>query len=241
MDQNNVKLPFPLSRYLSGIFHNVRVFVKCSWCFSARMTRISSQQYTSVTSAHQDEIYAATEGVYSVVCRYHFTSSGKWEKILCFPVIDGWKTLNINKQRITCGSQHKNEVAVYHINGTLLRKSGQFRTDKSGHFSGLYVSDNDDAGNVLIADRWNDKLHVMTSSRGRFYIVSLEPSVKQPRAAVLFNGDLYVTSCATKSLYRYSWVIFVTLSTDIHWNVNWNDRQSAITWQLSSNKVDLWV
>ena len=167
------------------------------------MDRISSQEYTSVAAAHQGEIYAATEGGYSVVCRYKFTTGERWEKVLCFPVIDGWKTLNVNRNRVTCGSQHENEVAVYHMNGTLIRKRGQFGSKKVGQFSGLYVSDGDDAGNVLIADRWNNELQVM-SSRGKFRIVSLEPRVEQPRAAVLFNDDLYVMSCATKSLYRYS-------------------------------------
>ena len=140
-----------------------------------------------------------------MVCRYQLKSGARrWKKILCFPVIEGWKTLSVSRERITCGSQHENEVAVYRMNGTLIRKRGQFGSEKAGHFSGLYVCDEDDAGSVLIADRWNDELQVMTASRGTFRIVSLEPKVEQPRAAVLFNGDLYVTSCATKSLYRYS-------------------------------------
>ena len=167
------------------------------------MDRISSQEYTSVAATHQDEIYAAAEGSYSVVCRYKSTGGARWEKALCFPVIDGWKTLKVNRNRVICGSQHENEVAVYHMNGTLIRRRGQSGSKKVGQFSGLYVSDADDTGSVLIADRWNNKLQVM-SLRGTFRIVSLKPKVEQPRAAVLFNGDLYVMSCATKSLYRYS-------------------------------------
>ena len=89
---------------------------------------------------------------------------------------------------------------MYSLSGELLQTYGRRLDDDAGDLSYPYISDDDDDGSVLIADRDIDRLQVM-SEHGEFSVLQLQPPVSRPRSAVLFNNQLFVTS---RELFRPS-------------------------------------
>ena len=75
----------------------------------------------------------------------------------------------------------------------MLQTYGRSGRGDAGQLSSPVISNDDDDGSVLIADRDNNRLQVM-SEQGEFSVLQLQPSVSEPRSAALFDNRLYVTS-----------------------------------------------
>ena len=57
-----------------------------------------------------------------------------------------------------------------------------------------YISDDDPAGNIIMADRGSNSIVVMEPRTLVVRRLEMEPEVRHPRAAVVFMNRLYVTS-----------------------------------------------
>ena len=101
-------------------------------------------------------------------------------------------TLIISNIQLKCCSHGDDTIKVYSLSGELLQTYDAHGNGDAGQLDGPYISDDDDDGSVLIADRSN-RLKVM-SEQGEFCVLQLQPPVSQSRSAVLFNNELYVTS-----------------------------------------------
>ena len=87
----------------------------------------------------------------------------------------------------------------------MLQTHGEEGCGDADHLACPYISDDDDDGSVLIAEEGNDRLQVM-SEQGEFSVLQLQPPVLDPRSAVLYNNNLYVTSTSygKAKIYKYS-------------------------------------
>ena len=112
--------------------------------------------------------------------------------------------LRVINNDVICSSGTNSEIHAYSLNGELLQAHGTPGSGEAGRFSKPYICDVDTAGSVLIADRDNNRLQVM-SEQGEFRVLELQPEVSKPVSAVLFNGHLYVTSGDKKTIRKYSW------------------------------------
>ena len=93
---------------------------------------------------------------------------------------------------------------MYSLTGEFLQAYGRPGSDEVGMFNGPLICDVDAAGSVLIADRGNNRLQVM-SEQGEFCVLDLQPQVFQPESAVMFSGCLYVTPGARMmSIFKYT-------------------------------------
>lgn len=90
---------------------------------------------------------------------------------------------------------------MYSVSGELLQTYSTDGDSEAG-LAEPFICDDDDDGSVLIADRFNSRLQVMTK-QGEFSVVDLQPRVSKPRAAVLFNNYLYVISGEDVTLKKY--------------------------------------
>ena len=112
-------------------------------------------------------------------------------------------TLIISNIQLKCCSHGDDTIKVYSLSGELLQTYDAHGNGDAGQLDGPYISDDDDDGSVLIADCGNNRLQVM-SEQGEFSVLQLQPPVPQPRSAVLFNNNLYVTSYNKRIIYKYS-------------------------------------
>ena len=164
-------------------------------------SRITAGDFTSV-AVHRDQMFAAG---YTKPKMVHFykRSGSSWVKVHSFSVdLDHWITLSVKNNQIKCCSDNDNKIAVYSLSGELLQTYGTSERDGgAGQLNYPYICTDDDDGSVLIADRGNDRLQVM-SEQGEFSVLQLQPPVSQPRGAVLFNNQLYVAKFG-RSLYKY--------------------------------------
>ena len=117
--------------------------------------------------------------------------------------LNGTVTLSVKNNQIKCCSSFDTKIVIYSLSGKLLQTYGTHGRDDAGHFCFPYICADDDDGSVLIADRNNCRLQVM-SEQGEFSVLQLQPPVSVPSSAVLFNNQLYVTSDWDKSLIKYS-------------------------------------
>ena len=102
-----------------------------------------------------------------------------------------------NNNRLMCSSVRHNELHVYSL------ISGEFLHAYVRPGNIQQICDVDTRGSVLIADRDNNRLQVI-SEQEEFHILELQPEVREPNSAVLFKGYLYVTSNDTNAVYKYS-------------------------------------
>ena len=105
--------------------------------------------------------------------------------------------------RLSCSSVTHPEIFVYSLSGEFLRAYGNPRSGKDCSLGSPRICDVDTDGCVLIADRDNNRLQVM-SEHGKFRVLELQPEVPKPVGAVIFNGHLYVTSANKDSIYKYA-------------------------------------
>ena len=166
---------------------------------------IESGWFTSVV-VHGDLIYAAAYNIVTAnkiyVLRHTDQLPKPWERIHRFSVMRGNITLRVRKDQIMVCSAAKNRIAVYSMNGELECTYGKKGYSSSGHVYDPIICNDDDDGSVLIADRYNNRLQVMSPCRV-FSIVMLEPSVQWPVGAALYENSLFVTSSAAKIIYKY--------------------------------------
>ena len=155
-------------------------------------SRIIAGNFLSVV-AHEDQVCAAnwTETNKVFVCKHNGSS---WVKVHSFNVdLKGLITLSVKNNQIKCCSAYNDKIAVYSLSGELLQTFGSHGRGDAGQVNSPYIYDDDDDGSVLIADRNNDRLQVM-SEQGEFSVLQLEPPVTRPIRAELCNNRLYVLS-----------------------------------------------
>ena len=116
----------------------------------------------------------------------------------------GTLTLSISNNQLKCCSIGDDSIKVYSLSGELLQTYGTLGRGAAGQLYCPYISDDDDDGSVLIADRNNNRLQVM-SEQGEVSVLQLQPPVSQPRSAVLFESHMFVTSWNKKTIYRYKY------------------------------------
>ena len=92
---------------------------------------------------------------------------------------------------------------MYSLTAEFLQAYGTRGRGDAGQLYNPYILDDDDDGSVLIADRNNHRLQVM-SVQGELCVLQLQPPVSRPYGAVLINNKLYVTSDDNKEIYRYA-------------------------------------
>ena len=155
-------------------------------------------------------MYAAdyTSNNQTRVFQLNGTKSPKWRHLQSidhdFSLKNDFLTLSISNNQLKCCSYINDIIKVYSLSGELLQTHGTPGRDDGGQLSGSYISNDDDDGSVLIADWGNDRLQVM-SEQGEFSVLQLQPPVSEPRSAVLFNNQLYITSTSGHHrIYKYS-------------------------------------
>ena len=122
---------------------------------------------------------------------YKHSGSG-WVKVQSFSVdLDDWITLSVKNNQIKCCSSRNGKIAVYSLSGELLQTYGTRGCGNTGQLDWPYICADDDDGSVLIADRRNNRLQVM-SEQGEFGVLQLQPPVSSPCSAVLIKNQLYV-------------------------------------------------
>ena len=175
--------------------------------------QIESGLFSSV-AVYQDLVFAVANqpGTPSTVHVYRFCGGGSscnhsWQKVHCFSTISGWVTMSVRNEQIRLCAQHRHDVTVYSNRGDeLLRtydtNTGSGDDGESRCLDNAFICDDDNDGSVLIADRNNNRLQVM-SEHGEFSVLQLQPQVSWPRSAVLFKNDLFVTSMDKKTIHKY--------------------------------------
>ena len=201
-------------------------------CYAGKPGRIASSWFTSVV-VHQDLVYAADSKNNQTQVFQHSERPKPRFRLLRSIDLDfssrfrhqtGWLrlrsidhdfkgkgsalTLSININQLSCCSVNDATIKVYSLNGELLQTYGTQGRGDAGQFDHPYISADDDDGSVLIVDQGNNRLQVM-SEQGEFSVVQLQPTVSQPRSAVLFNNNLYVKSFIDKSIHKYK--LFATI------------------------------
>ena len=159
-------------------------------------------------AVYQDRVYAATftsdTTPYAQV--YIYGSGGKEE--LSFRVAtEGFVTLSVKNNQIKCCLFYEAKIEVYSLRGELLRTHSTYNGDDARQLTCQYISDDDRDGNVLIVDKGNSRLQVM-SEQGEFSVLQLQPPVSHPRSAVLFNNQLYVTTHKSAEVSKYVFMKF---------------------------------
>ena len=164
-------------------------------------SRITTGDFTSV-AVHQDQVFAAGCTKPKMVHVYK-RSGSSWVKVHSFSVdLGGWMTLSVKNNQIKCCSTHDNKIAVYSLSSELLQTYGTSgRNGGAGQLNFPFICADDDDGSVLIADRYNDRLQVM-SEQGEFSVLQLQPPVTLLTRAMLFNNQLYV-STLDGTLHKY--------------------------------------
>lgn len=159
---------------------------------------ISTECYSSI-AVYGDEVFAACAGQ-SVIHVYRYRQW--WSKVTSFTVSDPWNTLSVHNNRLKCCSRDGNTVDLLTLTGDMLLTygdgfcQGQGGAGGEGQQQQLHtptICDQDADGSVLIANRGNDRVQVM-SERGYFSSVHLQPAAVKPDSVVLFRNDLFVTS-----------------------------------------------
>ena len=56
---------------------------------------------------------------------------------------------------------------------------------------------------ILVTDRYNNRLQIYDSKSEKWHIVYLSPSIVQPWGAVMYNGKLYINSYEQETLNMY--------------------------------------
>ena len=172
--------------------------------------RIAKGCFTSVV-VHQDQVYAAdsVKGQ-TQVFQHNDSLSPRWTKIRSidheFKTKYSTLTLSISNNQLKCCSARDGSIIVYWLSGELLQTYGTSGRGDAGQLACPVISNDDDDGSVLIADRDNNRLQVM-SEQGEFSVLQLQPSVSQPRSAVMWKNCLYVASSpltGAHSIYMYS-------------------------------------
>ena len=109
--------------------------------------------------------------------------------------------ISVRRDRVTYSSTGDNLIYIYSLTGERLMSHNKPSPVSVGELNYTYVSDGDEYGNVLLADRDADQLYVM-NERGECRKVQLEPAAEKPRSAVMCNEFLFVAS-ARKKLHKY--------------------------------------
>ena len=149
---------------------------------------------------HGDVIYGASSNVHV----YRRCSHG-WVDFDSFRAINGWKTLAVMNHQLLCCSSWEHKLAVYSLGGQLLRIYGTPGRGAAGHlYQPIVCHDVTDDDSVLIADRGNNRLQLM-SDQGEFLLLSLQPVALEPVAAAIFNNCCYVAK-KNKTLTKYQLV-----------------------------------
>ena len=126
---------------------------------------------------------------------------GKTSQLQCG--LGDWIALSVKNSKIKCCSNDDHKIAVYSLTAEFLLAYGTRGRGDAGQLYNPYILDDDDDGSVLIADRNNHRLQVM-SEQWKFNVIQLQPPVSRPDGAVLINNKLYVTSDDNKKTYRYA-------------------------------------
>ena len=164
---------------------------------AGKIKRIANGSFRSIV-VHQDQVYAAdSEKCQTQVFQYKEASSpAEWLQLRSidhdFNAKGSTLTLSISNNQLKCCSDVDDSIKVYSLSGELLQTHGTSGRGDAGLYS-PYISDDDDDGSVLIADRLNNRLQVM-SEQGEFSVLQSQPRVSGPSSAVLFNNQLYVMS-----------------------------------------------
>ena len=103
---------------------------------------------------------------------------------------------------ITCCSGAGSVISVYSLRGELQQWFGSHGSGAAGKFSTTRTHYGDSIGRVLVCDRENNRLQVMTKA-GEFIAVNLKPAVELPSSAVLYKNHLYVTCDHDNTVRQY--------------------------------------
>ena len=129
--------------------------------------KITSGYFTSVV-VHQDQVYAADgrKNHTKVFQHNKTTSPAEWLQLRSidhdFNENGFTLTLSISNNQLKCCSAGHGSIKVYSLSGELLQTYGTRGRGDAGQLDCPFISDDDDDGSVLIADRDNDRLQVMS-------------------------------------------------------------------------------
>ena len=110
--------------------------------------------------------------------------------------------ISVSKHHIACCTWKGSSIDIYSLDGEFKKSYGTYGSDV-GQLNYPYICDEDDAGNILIADKKNNRLQVMTP-QGRFCVVNLTPRMEGPIAAAFYQGSVYVASNDSGVIRKYS-------------------------------------
>ena len=160
----------------------------------------------SSVAVHNDLVYAAAYNMVAAnkiyVLRHTGPVNKPWERVHRFSVMRGDITLSVQNDQIVVCSAAKNRIEVYSMSGKLQRSYGKKGGSSPGHLDDPIVCNDDDDGNLLVADYYNNRLQVM-SQQGEFSIVALSPRPCYPAGAALHESSLFVTSRDKKTISKY--------------------------------------
>lgn len=149
---------------------------------------MSEKAATRVTFAC-NKIYATLNGtlVYMAVSDHH-TATAEWQEI----------KITFDQKRCCPPNEHKVQVMCL-CGEHVLDIQGPSGSGGEGQLCDSLICDTDSDMSVLIADRTNNQLQVMTRD-GQFKVVDLPATVRKPRSAVFVNNCLYVTEWNNRRL-----------------------------------------
>ena len=180
--------------------HELVIAVFCS----DRTTRLQTGLFSGVVF-HRTQLYGA-ECYRNEIHVFDYSQSALIQTRtvkLRFSAIGGTLRLRAGNNRLTCSNTAHHEILVYSLSGKFLQAFSRQGSGDAGRLGSPIICDVDIEGSVLIADFDNNRLQVM-SEQGEFRVLDLQPQVSQPESAVIFSGDLYVTSYKECTVYKYS-------------------------------------
>ena len=164
------------------------------------MTQIAKSLFTGVVR-HQQRYYAVTDQATVHV----YEQTNEWKQHHSYS-IKGSKnqiiTLGITKKLLYVSFALEHRIDIFSLEGKLKSSTGKKGHGAAGELSAPRICTTDDADNVLIADRSNNRLQNLNAIR-QWSFVSLQPPVESPSCACLESDTLYVNENEKKLLHAY--------------------------------------
>ena len=113
-----------------------------------------------------------------------------------------YPTLSVNSNHIRIALAGKGTIIDSSLDGTVQHTFVANNNNYSKRLSYPYIYQNDDAGNFLVADRFNNRI-VVVGAEGDTSELEFEEEIRRPRAAVVFMNRLYAVSWEDSTLSVY--------------------------------------
>ena len=173
------------------------------------LSRIHSRACCGV-AVYEGQVYSVSNCtccVPYVSVHRHSSCDDSWVKVRSFTVsLSGYLSLSVKNNQIACSSYHDHRIALYSLTGVLRHTFGSRGCGDAGLLNAPVIIDDDDDGSVLIADKWNRRVQLMTRG-GEFHVFQLQPSPTSVRCCVLYKRHFYVMPHSTSPqtpLFKYN-------------------------------------